>query len=135
LRIEYAIPAKYAEVNDNLATIVGAGIDTFGVPELPTVVNTMVAVRVVGTHEEMHGHHRLRCLVRNEEHEIVGPELDAEFDLDIGVANELREDWLQNTMLSLGIQFDAESEGAYTITVMVDEAEIAVPFFVRQITV
>ena len=34
MNVDWVIPCRYVEVHDNLGTLVGAGIDTFWVPEL-----------------------------------------------------------------------------------------------------
>ena len=35
MNVDWVIPCRYVEVHDNLGSMIGAGIDTFWVPELP----------------------------------------------------------------------------------------------------
>lgn len=133
MRIEYVIPCKYAEVNDALATIIGAGIDTTQVPGFPSRVQLMLAIRVLGTDEEMPGEHRIQCSVRDSNGNPVGEELDAELTLpgaNIPGGHPAGEGWLQNLMLALGVAFEAPAAGAYTIHVMFDDAEYPVPVYI-----
>lgn len=55
MKIAWLVPCRYAEPHsDGTMSIVGAGIDTFWLPEanLPAQVGFMLAVRVVGTDDE-----------------------------------------------------------------------------------
>lgn len=53
MNIEWVIPCRFVEVHDNLGTIVGAGIDTFWVQELPSRIQLMLAIRLLGMIEEL----------------------------------------------------------------------------------
>ena len=122
LRVEWAIACRYAEVNNNLATIVGAGIDHMYVPALPMNVQVVLAVRLVGDPEEATSEtHTLRCVA-------FGPDtLDelarAEGELDMRGSAVLSSDWLASIHVPMGVMFHAESEGAYRLEVSVDDSD------------
>ena len=127
MRIEYAILCRYAEVNNNLATIVGAGIDTTAVPQLPTPIQTMLAIRAVCPPDEMPGTHHLRCYVEGPDGARIGDSLDAEIE----VAGEApAQEWLANMMFAFGVQWEVATEGTYTIHASVDDADYPVPMHV-----
>ena len=46
MKIDAVIPCRYVEVNDNLATIVGAGTDTFWISEEPWFVEHLLPLHV-----------------------------------------------------------------------------------------
>lgn len=53
MNVDWLIPCRYVEVHDNLGTIVGAGIDTYWLPQLPTGLQVLIAVRLQGLPEEL----------------------------------------------------------------------------------
>jgi hypothetical protein len=53
VNIDWVIPCRYAEIHDNLATIVGGGIDTFWVAELPTPIQLVLVMRLLAMAEEI----------------------------------------------------------------------------------
>ena len=61
VNIDWVIPARHAEIHDNLATIVGGGIDRQAAPEFPSVVGMMLAVRLTATSEEIGPDHMHSC--------------------------------------------------------------------------
>ena len=128
MNIDWVIPARHAEIHDNLATIVGGGIDRQAVPELPAVVALMLAVRLTATSEEIGPDHQhsWRNIVKNPGGEAIA-EGGGEFA--IGAENP-QTDWLNNFLISAAIQFQAEVEGTYTIELIVDEQSSALPVHV-----
>ena len=48
MNVDWVIPCRYVEVHDNLGTIVGAGIDTYWIPELPTTMQVVLAIQAPG---------------------------------------------------------------------------------------
>jgi hypothetical protein len=128
MNIDWVIPARHAEIHDNLATIVGGGIDRQAVAELPAVVGLMLAIRLTATSEEIGPDqmHSWRNIVKNPAGEAIA-EGGGEFA--IGAENP-RTDWLNNFLISAAIQFEAEDEGTYTIELIVDEAISALPIHV-----
>src|SRR4249920_3607285 len=53
MKIEWVIPCRYVEIRDNIATIVGAGGDSFVVTEEPWTIEIMLAIRISALVEEL----------------------------------------------------------------------------------
>jgi hypothetical protein len=132
LNIDWVIPCRYVEVHDNLGTIVGAGIDTYWVGQLPTPIQVVLAVRLLAIAEELgpEHDHTGRNLVRDPEGKTIS-DIGGEFQLgteaEVGAA---RTDWLNPTMLSAVIQFEATQAGTYTIEHVVDQSTAPVPIHI-----
>jgi hypothetical protein len=122
LRVDWGIACRYAEVNDNLATIVGAGIDHLYVPALPAPVQVVVAVRLVAALDELGADktHQVSCVVRAPDLSEVG---GLSGGLEIPVPEGAREDWLLGIHIPLAVRFEAPGEGAYTIEIKVGGAD------------
>ena len=132
MNIDWIIPCRFAEVHDNLATIVGAGIDTFWLPSLPAPVQVGVAVRLLATADELgpDHHHTVRNIVR-------GPDGSPLSDLietfKAGSLEEIanaRPEWLNGIALVLMIMFDAAEAGTYTFEHIVDDSSKSIPLHV-----
>lgn len=134
MRIEYVVPCRYAEVNDGLATIVGAGIDSIAAAVFPTNVQVMLTVRILGQADEMPGAHRVRCPVRDSEDTTIAEDLDATIELPPEPAqpHPAGDAWLHNIMLAIGVAFVAPQAGTYTLNVIFDDAEYPVPIYLVQ---
>ena len=52
MNIDWVIPCRFVEVHDNLATIIGAGIDTVWVPGVPHPVHSATRIDATGPAEE-----------------------------------------------------------------------------------
>lgn len=128
MNIDWVIPCRYAEVHDNLGTIVGAGIDTWWVPQLPAVIQVAVAVRLLAMADELGEDHE--HTVRNI---ISGPSGQVLSDLGSSFAAagpEVRTEWLNGLMLMTMIQFEAAEEGTYTFEHVVDESSKSIPLHI-----
>lgn len=129
MRIDWAIPCRYAEVNGNLATIVGAGIDHTYAPTFPAPVRVVMAVRIVALPDEFGGDPppTLRCVARDEE----GTELaNVGGALTVERPEGVRPDWLVGLHVPLLVQFLAPAEGTYTIEVSIAASTYPVPMHV-----
>jgi hypothetical protein len=129
LRVDWAIPCRYAEVNDNLATIVGAGIDHMFVPALPAPVQVVLAVRLVSPPDEVAGgdEHPLGWAVLDDQRNTIA-ELGGMFAPAIEGAPA---DWLVGLHLPIVVIFPVEVEGTYTIELTVDDHTYSVPMHVH----
>lgn len=125
MRVDWAIPCRYAEVHDNLATIIGAGIDHTLVPALPAPVQVVLAIRLVflPSEDELGAAHKLRVAALSPDGDKVA---EVEGDLNLG-GEAVETDWLHGLMTPMAIQFMAETEGLYNLEVDVDGHTIRVP--------
>lgn len=119
MRIDWATLCRFAEVNGNLATIVGAGIDITWAAQLPAGIQTMVAVRMTAPEDELGPEHphTLRCRILDPDMQEVGETLEAE--LRAG-GESLRPGWLVGIMIPMGVQWQADREGTYTVELAID---------------
>lgn len=130
MNIDWVIPCRFVEVHDNLGTIVGAGIDTFWLPELPAPVQVAVAVRLSALPEELASgvKHSVRNIITGPNGDEIS-EVTGEFEVDGGERIE-RPDWLQGVIVSTLIQFQAEVAGTYTFEHVVDQSSKSVPLHI-----
>jgi hypothetical protein len=127
VNIDWVIPCRYVEVHDQLATIIGGGIDTFWMPNIPAPLQVMLAVRLAALADELDG----------TEHKIVNRILDPHGDLidesEIGLAisgEAARPEWLVGVPIPLLVQFEVAEEGTYTVELSVDDASASLPLHV-----
>jgi hypothetical protein len=128
MNIDWAIPCRHVEVHDNLGTIIGAGIDTLSVPELPSPIQIVLAVRLVAMNEEftLDQQHHATNRVLNPAGEPIS-EVKGEFTV---AAESSRSEWLAGVILPIVVRFPAEEEGTYTIELIVDSASTSLPLHV-----
>lgn len=131
MNIEWVIPCRFVEVHDNLATIVGGGIDHFWVPQEPRAIGVMFALRLTAMADELgpdqphQMSERIRDPSGNVIHEIAG-ELGA-----VAQGDPLHPEWLQGLSLAVGAQFEVPVEGTYTVTHRFDTSEHSLPLHVH----
>jgi hypothetical protein len=128
--VDWIIPCRYVEIHENLATMIGAGIDTLTPPELPAGVQVTTAVRITGLPAELEAglKHTTRTVVRGPDGEIVS-EVDGEFEVEGHGPPEVH-DWLQGFVVSLAVAFDATEPGTYKIEHFVDASSAVVAMHV-----
>ncbi len=128
MNVDWVIPCRFVEVHDNLGTIVGAGIDTFWVQELPSRIQLMLAIRLLGLAEELNPdiNHSVTNRIRDPLGAVVG---EATGEMAIG-SESARPEWLTGITLPFVVVFDATQEGTYTIEFSVDDASKALPIHV-----
>jgi hypothetical protein len=131
VRVGWAIPCRYVEVNNNLATIVGGGVDRVWVPEVPppVPVQLLCAVRIVAGHEELDPPER-----EQPEHELVsrvhGPsmELVSELRQPFGIGGEGVDPTVEPAVIiPIGVVFQPETEGQHTLEIAVDDRGFSFP--------
>lgn len=132
MRVDWAIPCRYAEVHDNLFTIIGGGIDHMWVLALPSPITVVLAARLIflpdeATTEQAHKF-RVAALAPG------GNTLNAvEGELNIGSPTGAQpdENEFQGAHVPIAIQFPAEIEGRYQLEVTVDGAStVSVPLHI-----
>ncbi|MGO9898836.1 MAG: DUF6941 family protein [Solirubrobacteraceae bacterium] len=119
MRVDWAIPCRYAEVHDNLATIIGGGIDHMWMPALPAPVQVILAIRLIFLPDEIDSGavHKLRVAAIAPGGETLS---QVEGDLNVAGPTAPAGDWLQGLHIPMAIQFMAEAEGQYSLEITVD---------------
>ena len=122
MNIDWIIPCRYAEVHDNLATIVGAGIDTWWFTALPAQVQVGIVVRLLASSDELgpQHEHTARNIVRDPAGQTLS---DTGEPFRVGTEEEAggaRTEWLNGIALASLVQFEAAQPGTYTFEHIVD---------------
>lgn len=130
MNIDWIIPCRFAEVHDNLATIVGGGIDTWWLPELPAPMQVVTVIRLLGTKDEFGDvEHSLESRVQDPGG---GHVSGLEGTFQVGAAPEqLRDEWLNQMTMPMVVTFEAQTEGTYSLWFSVDDAEKQVGCSIR----
>ena len=131
MNVDWIIPCRYVEVHDNLATMIGAGIDTLTPPDLPAGVQLVTAVRLTGLPAELEAglKHTSRTVVRGPDGEVVS-EAEGEFEVE-GEGSPDQRDWLQGFVVNLAVAFEAAEPGTYMVEHTVDASSATVAIHVR----
>lgn len=128
MRVDWATLSRYAESVGGLATMVGAGIDTYFPPSLPAPIVLPLTVQLRGRQEELgEQDHFVSFRILDSNLEQIGEEGR------LGFASEpnpnIEEGWEAGVILTVISQFVAEKEGAYSIEISIDgEYKKSVPF-------
>jgi len=131
MRVGWAIPCRYVEVTNGLATIVGAGSNIFWVPEFPAVVDLMMAVQILGGEEEIGHEYEIRGHVLGPDMQPVAPGMTGQFAF--GESAALKPDgWEETAIVPIGMQFPAEVEGPYTWEFAIGDRSTTVSLLVQQ---
>jgi len=130
MKIDWVIPCRYAEVNDNLATLIGAGGDRFVVLEEPWVVETMLAIRITALVEELgpDNVYPVENSIRDPDGEVIHEEVGSFTATAQGDIHD--PDWLQGVFIATEAKFPAEVEGTYTIAHVFGDSEHLLPLHV-----
>jgi hypothetical protein len=115
-------------VHDNLGTIVGAGVDSVTVPELPHLVRLAVAIRLVGLVEEFtpDRRHAMANRITDPDGSILS-ELSAEFAINV---ESSRPEFLTGVTLPAAARFDAADEGTYAVEYEFGDSVKTIPLHV-----
>jgi len=129
VRVGWATLCRYAEVNDGLATMVGAGLDTYFVPGFPETIQVVVVFQLFGTQQEMADEHELVFRI----HDPAMNAAESPSVTFVGEPNPLAlPGWEASTILVTAHVLPASAEGAYGIEIVVDgDSQNTVPFSVR----
>jgi uncharacterized protein DUF6941 len=128
MNVDWVIPCRYVEVHDNLGSIIGAGIDTFWLPELPSPLQLMLAVRLTATAEELAPgiQHVLRTVVTDAN---VEPVFEAGLEFEANTENTQAE-WLNSLVVPSVVQFEVVEAGTYQLEQSVDGNSKSIPLHV-----
>ena len=132
MNVDWIIPCRFVEIHENLATMVGAGIDTLTPETLPADVQVTTAVRLTGLPSELESglKHTTRTVVRGPDGDIVS-EVDGEFEVEGHGPPIDQRDWLQGFVVSLAVAFEAGLPGTYMVEHAVDASSATVAIHVR----
>jgi hypothetical protein len=127
VRVDWATLARYAESSGGLATLVGAGIDTYYPPDLPAPIVLPLTVQLRGGQEEMVQPHQISFRILDADLDQVGEEGTLGFQSEPNP--NIEEGWEAGVLLTVVSQFVAEREGPYSIEIAIDgEHKKSVPF-------
>jgi hypothetical protein len=127
VRVDWATLARYAESSGGLATLVGAGIDTYYPPELPAPIVLPLTVQLRGDQEEMTQPHQITFRILDGNLDQVGEEGTLGFQSEPNP--NIEEGWEAGVLLTVVSQFVAELEGPYSIEIAINgEHKKSVPF-------
>jgi hypothetical protein len=128
MNVDWVIPCRYVEVHDNLGSMIGAGIDTFWIPELPAPLQLMLAVRLTATAEELTPGvpHVLRTVITDAQGDVAF-EAAMEFEAN---TDSPQTEWLNSLVLPSVIQFEVTEAGTLQLEQSVDGNGRSIPLHV-----
>jgi hypothetical protein len=130
VRVDWAIPCRYAEINAGLATVVGAQVDAVRVVQFPARVGTWLAIRFVFGDGEASTDHEVVLRILDPDLGEIG---ETRTSLTLGPPNpEKVPGWEGSHVMATFVQFDARDEGTHTFEVYVDgRHQQTLPFSIR----
>jgi hypothetical protein len=130
-RVDWAIPCRYAEENGGLGTIVGAGIDTILVSNLPANIGLLIALRIVLGEGELEAPHELTFTLRDPSMNEVAT---VSAQLEGFQPNPEREPgWEVGNFLPTAHQFQVAELGTFTLEIQLDgRSQQTIPILVRE---
>jgi hypothetical protein len=133
VRVEWAVISRYAETGGGVATIVGAGIDTYTPPALPAQLVVPLTIQFKGQPEEIEGQHEITLRILDADLRLVGQELRLPIESHPNPQRE--EGWEAALLLTVINQLVAERPGTYSLEISWDGAAMkSVPFRVLAAT-
>ena len=126
MRVDWAIPCRYVEVQQGTgATIVGAGADIAFVPELPTAVQLLFAVRYVGAPEEVESDtsHPIACRIFSPAGDLLGEQTS---NLTAH-ATQLVPGFVAELVVPTAVVLNAQEFGSYGFEFRIDKSDLRVP--------
>jgi hypothetical protein len=129
VRIAWAIPCRYAEVHDGLATMVGAGTNIFTVPSFPASIGLFVVAHFLAAEDELGVQHPLRSQVLAPDMQPVADPIEGALGFEAGPNKP--PGWEGGLTLPMVVRFPAHIEGTYTFELTVAERSQTVPLLVQ----
>jgi hypothetical protein len=127
VRVDWAIISRYAETADGTATIVGAGIDTFGVQSFPAPITLALTIQLRGQQQELAQPHQLSLRILDDELDQLGDEVELSFQTEPNP--QLQEGWEAGAMFAAVNQIVVEHAGTFSIEIGIDgEHKKSLPF-------
>lgn len=129
MRIDWAITCRYAEVNTNLVTIVGAGIDTYMLAEFPADLQVVLAVRLLAGEDDL-GPEKTHTLVIR----VLDPEMELISEIPVTMEGlespNRRPGWEAGLALPIVQLFRVPEPGIYTIDLAIGGGTRTIPIIV-----
>jgi hypothetical protein len=126
MRVDWAIISRYAETNSGLATLVGAGIDTFFPGQFPAQIALPLTIQFRGRPEEIDGPHEITLRILDSEMTQIGQGAVA---IDSQPNPNRVEGWEAGLLVTLVGQAAAAAPGTYSIEIAWDgDHKKSVPF-------
>jgi uncharacterized protein DUF6941 len=128
VNIDWVITCRYVEVHDNLATIIGAGIDTFWFEDLPTTLQVLLAIRLTGLAEEFTDDqmHTTATRIKDPDGNTIS---EVKGELVVGVEQRQAE-YLATITIPAAVQLEVTEEGTYAVELEFDDAWKSLPIHV-----
>src|SRR5262249_16720470 len=114
MHVEWAFLCRYAESDGQSATIVGAGIDLFMPPSLPTPLGVMAILKLVGSEEEWSERRRLGFKVLGPDAGVVREET---VQVGVTLGPQLFPTYERGAIIVTAHQFEATEAGAYSVEI------------------
>ena len=133
MRIAWAIPCRYVEVNDGLATIVGGGANIYIVPPdaLPVSLAVAIAAQIAGNEDEVNQPHHLRGQILAPDMTPVGDPLDLP-DFEIPPGEHKPPGWETTIVISIVMQWEVTEPGTHTIELTIDDRSTTVAILISE---
>ncbi len=133
MRIAWAIPCRYVEVNDGLATIVGGGANIYVLPPdaLPAPLSVTIAAQIAGADDEADQPHHLSGQVLGPDMTPVGDPLDLP-DLQIPPGLHKPPGWETTIVISIVLHWEVAELGTHTIQLTIDDRSTTVAILVAE---
>lgn len=130
MRVDWAIPCRYVEVQQHGATIVGAGADLAFIPQVPAGVQMLFAVRFVGAPDELDGEtkHSIGCRIFDPRGTQVGEQMGE----ITGVATQILPGYVAEVTVPMGVIIDAREFGSYAVEFAIDDETRRVPVHILE---
>jgi hypothetical protein len=132
LEVAWALPCRFAEAAaDGTATIVGAGLDSVWIPDVPADVGVFLMMRITGPQYEFEAEHVVAV-------KLVDPERDEQDILttEFGPMEELPPTYHQGLdpgiLIQAAVGWRAEHFGLHTLEIYVDgKRNRSIPILIR----
>jgi len=130
VRVDWAIPCRYAEIQPGGATIVGAGADVVVVPAVPAPVQILFTVRFIGAPEELDGETPHPTAVRLFDPD--GEALGEQVGQIVSDVKQLVPGYVADVTIPMGVVIDAQRVGTYAVEFEIDGDSKRVPVHVME---
>lgn len=119
-KLRAALLAEFARVQNNVLHVIGGGIDTVTVSEIPAAANFSAAIVATFTRNECGRPHRIDLILQDED----GDRLQQVNATTTPEWNDaVPASWVQQTMIALNFGVVFPGLGAYSLEVLIDDRQ------------